>query len=236
MKNDEDSWHWMGNATSIAYKGGLHRNPEKFNGMDAKTAKLRKRIWWSIYTQDYRIALAMNRPTLIKPEDFDVTMLTLDDFENLSCVSTDCHVARDIDIDEWKTWAASFIQNAKFTVWMTATFSSRYEVSLDPADLVRFHLAAVRHLLHINAHNLEVTAALEAVIQNADIRFGPSPQLTCITPDNILLRALTPTEELSEVQLPHPPPPLKSPDSETLENEGDIQGYFDTFLNFDDQE
>ena len=86
--DQKDTWHWMGVATSVAHTIGLHRNPENTN-LDPKRAKLWKRIWWSTYMRDRLIALGMRRPTRIKTEDFDVPMLTLDDFE--ICASPRVH-------------------------------------------------------------------------------------------------------------------------------------------------
>jgi hypothetical protein len=86
----------MGVATSVAHTIGLHRNPDNTN-LDVKRVKLWKRIWWSTYMRDRLIALGMRRPTRIKTEDFDVPMLTLDDFEispipdSITCIPADCH-------------------------------------------------------------------------------------------------------------------------------------------------
>ncbi|KAG9232109.1 cutinase transcription factor 1 beta [Amylocarpus encephaloides] len=78
--DQKDTWHWMGVAISLAHTIGLHRNPEKSN-MDPERKKLWKRIWWSTFMRDRLVALGMRRPTRVKDEDFDVPMLTLDDFE-----------------------------------------------------------------------------------------------------------------------------------------------------------
>ena len=93
----------MGVATSVAHTIGLHRNPERSN-MDPKSTRLWKRIWWSTYMRDRLIALGMRRPTRIKAEDYDVPMMTLDDFdlvaipEFVTCVPPDCKLARDTEM------------------------------------------------------------------------------------------------------------------------------------------
>lgn len=78
--DQKDTWHWMGVSLSLAHTIGVHRNPEHSN-LDLKRQRLWKRIWWSCFMRDRLIALGMRRPTRIKNEDFDVPILTLEDFD-----------------------------------------------------------------------------------------------------------------------------------------------------------
>ncbi|KAF2796166.1 cutinase transcription factor 1 alpha [Melanomma pulvis-pyrius CBS 109.77] len=127
--DQKDTWHWMGVATSVAHTIGLHRNPDKTN-MDTKRTKLWKRIWWSTYMRDRLIALGMRRPTRIKTEDFDVPMLTLDDFElaplpdSISCLPPDCRVARDVDMQ--RQLAIMCIEKAKLCLCISHVLSKQY--------------------------------------------------------------------------------------------------------------
>jgi hypothetical protein len=127
--DQKDTWHWMGVATSVAHTIGLHRNPDKAN-LDSKRTKLWKRIWWSTYMRDRLIALGMRRPTRIKSEDFDVPMLTLDDFElapipeNISCVPSDCLVARDVGLQ--RQLAIMCIEKAKLCLCISHVLSKQY--------------------------------------------------------------------------------------------------------------
>ncbi|KAF2748142.1 hypothetical protein M011DRAFT_494012 [Sporormia fimetaria CBS 119925] len=127
--DQKDTWHWMGVATSVAHTIGLHRNPDKTN-MDAKRIKLWKRIWWSTYMRDRLIALGMRRPTRIKSEDFDVPMLTLDDFEisavpdTVSCIPADCRVARDVDMQ--RQLAVMCIEKARLCLCISHVLSKQY--------------------------------------------------------------------------------------------------------------
>ncbi|KAH8647523.1 fungal-specific transcription factor domain-containing protein [Ilyonectria robusta] len=95
--DQKDTWYWMGVVASEAYALGLHLVPEK---SATKDFKLRKRIWWSVYMRDRMIGLGMRRPFQIS-EDYNVPMLTVDDFEvaeipqRITCVAADCAVARD---------------------------------------------------------------------------------------------------------------------------------------------
>ncbi|KAF2266953.1 cutinase transcription factor 1 alpha [Lojkania enalia] len=127
--DQKDTWHWMGVATSVAHTIGLHRNPDKTN-MDTKRTKLWKRIWWSTYMRDRLIALGMRRPTRIKTEDFDVPMLTLDDFEiaplpdSISSLPADCRVARDVDMQ--RQLAIMCIEKAKLCLCISHVLSKQY--------------------------------------------------------------------------------------------------------------
>ncbi|KAF2866709.1 fungal-specific transcription factor domain-containing protein [Massariosphaeria phaeospora] len=127
--DQKDTWHWMGVATSVAHTIGLHRNPDKSH-VDTKRTKLWKRIWWSIYMRDRLIALGMRRPTRIKTEDFDVPMLTLDDFDisplpdSISCLPSDCRLARDVDLQ--RQVAILCIEKAKLCLCISHVLSEQY--------------------------------------------------------------------------------------------------------------
>jgi hypothetical protein len=119
----------MGVATSVAHTIGLHRNPDNTN-LDVKRVKLWKRIWWSTYMRDRLIALGMRRPTRIKTEDFDVPMLTMDDFEisaipeNITCIPADCRVARDVNVQ--RQLAIMCIEKARLCLCISHVLSKQY--------------------------------------------------------------------------------------------------------------
>ncbi|KAL5120282.1 hypothetical protein ACEQ8H_001840 [Pleosporales sp. CAS-2024a] len=127
--DQKDTWHWMGVATSVAHTIGLHRNPDNTN-LDTKRVKLWKRIWWSTYMRDRLIALGMRRPTRIKAEDFDVPMLTLDDFEiaampdSITCIPADCRVAKDVEIQ--RQLAIMCIEKARLCLRISHVLSKQY--------------------------------------------------------------------------------------------------------------
>ncbi|KAF1911858.1 fungal-specific transcription factor domain-containing protein [Ampelomyces quisqualis] len=127
--DQKDTWHWMGVATSVAHTIGLHRNPDNTN-LEGKRVKLWKRIWWSTYMRDRLIALGMRRPTRIKAEDFDVPMLTLDDFEispipdSITCIPADCRVVRDVDVQ--KQLAIMCIEKARLCLCISHVLSKQY--------------------------------------------------------------------------------------------------------------
>lgn len=128
--DQKDSHHWMGIAVSLAHTIGLNRNPENSSSLDEMRQRLWRRIWWSTYMRDRLIALGMRRPSRIKDSDFDVPMLTLDDFdietlpEGASCISSDCKVMRDTETQ--RQLAVMCIEKAKLCVAMSHVLSVQY--------------------------------------------------------------------------------------------------------------
>lgn len=129
--DQKDSHHWMGIAVSLSHTIGLHRNPERSN-MDPKQRRLWKRIWWATYMRDRMIALGMRRPTRIKNEDFDVPMLTIDDFEfavlngQSSCIPPSCKIMQDTSMQ--RDLAIMCIEKAKLCICISHVLSTQYSV------------------------------------------------------------------------------------------------------------
>lgn len=72
-------YYWSHVATIVAQGSGMHRSVE--NSQLTKTDKrLWKRIWWTLFTRDRSVAVALGRPCHINLDDSDVEMLTEDDF------------------------------------------------------------------------------------------------------------------------------------------------------------
>ena len=129
--DQKDTWHWMGVAISLAQTIGLHRNPEKSN-MEPQKKKLWKRIWWSCFMRDRLVALGMRRPTRVKDEDYDVPMLTEDDFEvqplseNITIIPMDCTLVRDVEAQ--RQLAQMCIAKAKLCLCISHVLSAQYSV------------------------------------------------------------------------------------------------------------
>ena len=129
--DQKDTWHYMGLAISLAHTIGLHRNPERSN-MDPQRKRLWRRIWWSLYMRDRLVALGMRRPTRIKSEDYDVPMMTIDDFEiaalpdYVTCVPTGCILARDIEMQ--RQLAIMCIEKTKLCLCISQVLSTQYSV------------------------------------------------------------------------------------------------------------
>lgn len=87
---EKDSWHWTGVAVSLAQRIGLNRNPTGCKTMSDSRRRLLKRLWWSCYMYDRLIALSLQYPTRIDDEDFDVPMLSDDDFKDIKALEHSC--------------------------------------------------------------------------------------------------------------------------------------------------
>ncbi|KAJ5661522.1 fungal-specific transcription factor domain-containing protein [Penicillium maclennaniae] len=79
-EDEKDTWHWMGVSLSLAQVMGIHRNPENLK-ISPTAKRLRIRLWWSCFMRDRLLALGIRRPARIHPNEFNVPMLTLDDFD-----------------------------------------------------------------------------------------------------------------------------------------------------------
>lgn len=129
--DQKDTWHWMGVAISLAHTIGLHRNPEKSN-MEPHRKRLWKRIWWSCFMRDRLVALGMRRPTRVKDEDYDVPMLTEDDFEiraldeSITIIPADCTLIRDVQAQ--RQLAQMCIAKAKLALCISHVLSAQYSV------------------------------------------------------------------------------------------------------------
>ncbi|GAB7361017.1 hypothetical protein MBLNU230_g1060t1 [Neophaeotheca triangularis] len=129
--DQKDSHHWMGIAVSLSHTIGLHRDPTK-SSMDPARQSLWKRIWWSTYMRDRLIALGMRRPTKIKNKDFDVPMLTEDDFETTvlpdgpSCIPASCTIMR--DAEKQRQSAVMCVEKAKLCICVSDVLSVQYSV------------------------------------------------------------------------------------------------------------
>ncbi|CAK7207951.1 hypothetical protein SEUCBS139899_010766 [Sporothrix eucalyptigena] len=132
---EQDTWYWMGVTLSLAQVHGFHRNPEPFSSISRQEKKLRKRIWWSCFIRDRLLALGLRRPARIrqKQKDFNVPMLTLDDFDTaplssdlLTTFLGDLPAAHDLDT---RTKLAKLcIALAKLCVCIGDVLSSQYSI------------------------------------------------------------------------------------------------------------
>lgn len=72
-------FYWNALASSIAQGFGMHRSA-KNSRLSTADQRLWKRIWWTLFTRDRSIALALGRPIQIHLSDSDVEMINVDDF------------------------------------------------------------------------------------------------------------------------------------------------------------
>jgi hypothetical protein len=77
--DDRDGpWHWTGVAISLAQALGLHSDPEAERKPRLKVhpaqLQLWRNIWWTCYSHDAWLSLALGRPMRIHATDFDTPM------------------------------------------------------------------------------------------------------------------------------------------------------------------
>ena len=81
--DQKDTWHWLGNAISLALTLGMHRST-RASDMSQRDQRLWKKIWWSLFVEDKHAAAALGRPVHIHLRDTDVEPLEEADFEDYS--------------------------------------------------------------------------------------------------------------------------------------------------------
>ncbi|KAL8871382.1 MAG: hypothetical protein Q9174_002767 [Haloplaca sp. 1 TL-2023] len=72
-------FYWTRVATIVAQGSGMHRSVEG-SQLSRPDKRLWKRIWWTLYTRDRSVAVALGRPVHINTDDSDVEMVSEDDF------------------------------------------------------------------------------------------------------------------------------------------------------------
>lgn len=72
-------FYWSRVATIVAQGSGMHRSVEG-SQLSKADKKLWKRIWWTLFTRDRSVAVALGRPIHINTDDSDVEMVCEDDF------------------------------------------------------------------------------------------------------------------------------------------------------------
>ena len=134
--DSKDIWHWLGIAVSLARTIGINCDTSEA-GMDLKTRKLWRRIWWCCFLRDRLISLGMRRPLRIPENEFDIPKLELDDFEmeamplDLSRMLGGCPVIK--DSEKRITLAKMCIALAELCQCVTSVLDVQY--SLLPAKL-----------------------------------------------------------------------------------------------------
>ncbi|EPS38786.1 hypothetical protein H072_7452 [Dactylellina haptotyla CBS 200.50] len=73
-------FYWSRVATVVAQGSGMHRSVER-SQLSRADKRIWKRIWWTLFTRDRSVAVALGRPVHINTDDSDVEMISEDDFE-----------------------------------------------------------------------------------------------------------------------------------------------------------
>ncbi|KAF2452748.1 cutinase transcription factor 1 alpha [Lineolata rhizophorae] len=72
-------FYWTRVSIVVAQGSGMHRSVER-SQLSKADKRLWKRIWWTLFSRDRSVAVALGRPVAINPEDSDIEMVTEDDF------------------------------------------------------------------------------------------------------------------------------------------------------------
>ncbi|EFR05263.1 cutinase transcription factor 1 alpha [Nannizzia gypsea CBS 118893] len=112
---------WTRVAIIIAQGSGMHRSVET-SQLSRPDKRLWKRVWWTLFTRDRSVAVALGRPVNINTDDSDVEMLTEDDF-----IEDDADGPADYPPDS--THVQFFLQYVKLCEIMGLVLSQQYSVA-----------------------------------------------------------------------------------------------------------
>ena len=76
----KDNWYWLQVSINLALAINMHRS-SKDSWMPPKLQILRKKLWWSLYTEDKLLAAALGRPARIHSNESDLEPLEMSDFD-----------------------------------------------------------------------------------------------------------------------------------------------------------
>ncbi|KJZ78517.1 hypothetical protein HIM_01908 [Hirsutella minnesotensis 3608] len=77
-----DVRYWLGVVITLSESYGLHRSPKSSTSKNIHVARMRRRIWWSIYVRERQVAAALGLPSRIRDEDCDIEPLSSSDLES----------------------------------------------------------------------------------------------------------------------------------------------------------
>ena len=72
-------FYWTRVAIVVAQGSGMHRSVEA-SQLSRTDKRLWKRVWWTLFTRDRSVAVALGRPVSINTDDTDVEMISEEDF------------------------------------------------------------------------------------------------------------------------------------------------------------
>ena len=126
-------FYWSRVAMIVAQSMGMHRNVEG-SQLSIADKKLWKRIWWTLFTRDRSVAVALGRPVYINIYDCDVEMVCGEDFFDDDGLSG--------EFTESPLHVQFFLQYIKLCEIMGLVLSQQYSVvsktrRLNETDLTR---------------------------------------------------------------------------------------------------
>ncbi|KAJ4300246.1 Transcriptional activator of fatty acid utilization [Collariella sp. IMI 366227] len=138
-------FYWTSVASTVAQGSGMHRSVEG-SQLTKSDKRLWKRIWWSLFTRDRSVAVALGRPCHINLDDSDVEMLTEDDFNEDEPDSPSEYPPDPVHVQ-------FFLQYVKLCEIMGLVLSQQYSVASkgrrnNPIDLTHSDMALADWLQH----------------------------------------------------------------------------------------
>ena len=103
---EKDTRHWLSAAISLAQTKALHRSAGPASN---QIAKLRRRVWWSLYTRDRQCSAALGLPNRVRDEDCDSESLEMSDFDS----AFDPNISKKA-AEEYATYAVGMAELSKF--------------------------------------------------------------------------------------------------------------------------
>ncbi|KAI4195457.1 MAG: hypothetical protein LQ348_002457 [Seirophora lacunosa] len=114
-------FYWTRVATIVAQGSGMHRSVEG-SQLSRPDKRLWKRIWWTLFTRDRSVAVALGRPVHINTDDSDVEMVSEDDF-----IEDEVDQAARYPLD--RTHVQFFLQYVRLCEIMGLVLSQQYSVA-----------------------------------------------------------------------------------------------------------
>lgn len=142
-------WYWIGTAIRVAQGIGMHRSVAK-SKMSLLQKRTWRRIWWTCFAQDRRVAASLGRPMCINVEDSDMEMLTEEDF-----IEEEVGPGQPLRYPPNRNHVLYFIQSVKLTEIMGVVLSRQYSAAsrkamqLQSLDLTHSDMALANWLMSL---------------------------------------------------------------------------------------
>lgn len=181
-------WSLMSTAVSIAQTIGLHREPASWHLVPIAERKLRRRLWWALYTLEKWSALARGMPSHITEEDYDVETLDTQDLEGSFCITSvsRAHFESLVAL----TRILMEVQHAFYTVRATKKMSNNLHTSLEAARSLRQKLCEWNEKLPIELKSRRMGERSVGELTPQVLDSNASLFLSYIATHMTLLRAL----------------------------------------------
>jgi hypothetical protein len=135
------SWSLMATSVAVAQTIGLHRDPAGWASLPLWERRLRRRLWWALWTTEKWYSLARGMPTHLTDDDHDVAPLVPEDVSDTLSDSTP-HTKTHLFYLVSLTYVLADILKTYYTVRATRQLSDHLHLSLEAARPLRVRLKA----------------------------------------------------------------------------------------------